>query len=194
MISEKKIFGIVIVIGIVLAFIILYSHKPVHVSFSDNFSELRNVDFWFLSNWDNSWKCDNPANESLVNAAHIKKIGSNYEITCEFGKLYSEIYYQDKNNSYVYLGYIKNCNEQSAKLIDDAIRNGPNCIFYGNSGIQDNMDDYYVFYFGCKKFHLSDVPEPSDYYLDCIKKTQENNPIVYTGFSVILDAKTSIFY
>jgi hypothetical protein len=186
--TGKKSIFIIIVVGIVLAFIIFYFRKPVHVSFSDNVSELNNFDFSRLSNWN----CANPLNDSLVNAAHIKRVGSNYEITCEFGKLHSEIYYQDVNNSYVYLGYIKNCDEQTAKLIDDAVRSGPNCIFPVSSAIPDTMNDYYVYYFGCNKFHLSDVPRSSDY---CMAQLQDiNNPTIYDGGWGVVDVKTSIVY
>lgn len=190
--NKKKLFVIILLIlflGFAVSFVFLINQKPIHIKFSENMSELDNYDFAFASNWNG---CANPFNESLVNVAHIIRNGTNYEITCQFGKLHSEIYYQDTNNSYVYLGYIKNCDTQSAKVIDEAVRTGPNCIFPVSNPIPNDLNNYYVAYFGCTKFTLAGVPRPSN---TCMAQLQgPDDTSIYDGFWGVIDIKTSMIY
>ena len=59
--------------------------------------------------------------KALINLAHIRKINDSYEISCEYGPLYKGLNYHLTLIILVYFGLIGECNDDTAKLIDQAV-------------------------------------------------------------------------
>ena len=84
--------------------------------------------------------------ESLINLVHIIKKDSGYEISCFLGSSYENAnlnkLFPDK---LVSMGQIKECNVETAKLIDEAVKSEEMECDVFTSHISQGLDDYYFF-------------------------------------------------
>jgi len=139
----------------------------------------------------NNKNCSIDIAESIINVAHIKRIGDKFEISCNFTSLHEGLDYQNIENSSVFFGLIKNCDENAAKLIDAAVRSKLNCIFPMNKPIPDSLTDYYAVYFACSKYVNTMSPNPPPCYR---KITNLENTLFYVGTIGVIDVDKGIFY
>jgi len=103
--------------------------------------------------------------EYLINLVHITKDDSGYKIECFFGPSYENAnlikIFPEK---LVSMGQIKECNLETAKLIDEAVKSEEmECdVFTGN--IPLTLDDYYFFAIKMKDQEVTQ--EWIDYYVN----------------------------
>jgi hypothetical protein len=142
--------------------------------------------------------CKIPENESLINMIHITKSGSGYSIECVYGQAYDaanlNILNQEPN---IYLGQIRKCDEETAKVIDDIlINNGEkeDCRLPLSERKSFRSEDYYFYLVAC------DIYEVNDYWMDYIAnkglscwdglENAKGKKIAMGHMSGVVDAKT----
>ena len=163
--ETKRNFLFPVIITIFLLFIIVFSTPLIMKRFGKT-SELKvvvpeittnsDLDGLFFNSLDSTfWHgCNVSMEDSLINLVHIKKDGSEYQISCEYGDSYQDAHLIDMSpDTNVYMGQVRECNVEAAKEIDDVI----------NSGIYDckipldsyktlptlNLTDYYLLTLAC---------------------------------------------
>lgn len=158
----------------------------------ENFTEMK--DFIFNASTDFfQAHCAIPLNQSLINIAHIVKTDNSFRIACQNGNLYSQINYKDVNDSPVFLGQIRKCDESAAVLVNQAIRSFNSCFFPINSSIPNGLNDYYVYYLGCDYFPYLSLGLMK-HFPDCYKQLNISNYSFYSGAWAVLDWKNSKIY
>lgn len=143
---------LIILISLIPTYFLFFKkiHKPIltYSSILEKNPELKEVNVSILKSFWRDNNCTIWPNSSIISFAHIQKSNSGYNISCEQG-------FYDRNfkmpmNLPVYSGYVKECSQQAAILIDAAVREPYNCIWPNRYTIPENLTDYYVFSLGCK--------------------------------------------
>jgi hypothetical protein len=188
---------------LIFAIFIVFLHKP-STSFpvSRETPELNMIDYTgkcLLSCPHHpDWFTLIPREESMVNVMHIIRNNDKYQISCEFGLSYPRLKYVNITDLPVYKGQIGACNEEAAKLIDDAIRHNEICIFHMNMSVPEDLNDYYAVLLIVKKFESYPSTSPSDLLRTCHEKTIDLGKIdpndFYITYSFVVDLKNKIFY
>jgi hypothetical protein len=84
--------------------------------------------------------------DSLINLVHIRKDESGYKINCYFGPSYESAKLIDMfPDQLVSMGQIRECNAETAKLIDESVRSEEVGCTTFMSNIPPGLNDYYFF-------------------------------------------------
>jgi hypothetical protein len=187
MISKKMSFAVISILIIFFVAFYVFSKSQMKITFEEKIAESFPDYITFIH--PNSI-CGIPREHSLVNVAHIKKNGDQFEISCEYGPLHEGLDYQNANSPDVYMGLIKKCDENVARLIDVSVRIGNNCVFPVDNPIPDNLTDYYAVYFACKENFVSSSTIAIN---PCLAEMMNNTPY-YSGTIGVIDINKRIFY
>ena len=110
--------------------------------------------------------CNVAIEDSLINLVHIRKNGSEYQISCEYGDLYQNVSHLSPETN-VYLGHIRKCDVETAREIDQIINSGVfECrvpLFSYQFVAPLNLTDYYLFTLVCRLTYVTQE------YIDNIK-------------------------
>jgi hypothetical protein len=144
------IFLIILLASILLYFTVFYRPpKEKYFPLLEQIPELKELDKFQLRDFWYENTCEIRENKSVISFAHIQKNNNDYQISCEKGFLYYQTNFVIPLGLPTYFGYIKTCDQQTAILIDKAVREKYNCIWPLQNPIPENLTDYYVFSLGC---------------------------------------------
>ncbi len=138
-----------------------------------------------------SSQCSILFKDSLVNLAHIVKTNDTYTMACEYGITSRNLKYENSKRLPVFMGLMRKCDPETAKLIDDSIkgRNGERCVFplQNASLVPKGLNDYYVFYLACNGRVLQKTNST------CMSEISPGG-IYYSGPRGVIDLRKGIMY